>query len=160
MGLNDSQFGGLCTTLIGMDPLPTPGEAYYRVIREEHRLTLARSLEHQQDVVGFFAQHATILLGRIDSSPIIRFDTSILKTRDRSMMYSHCQIYGHEKCEYWLISGFPDWWDERSEKQQDRNKASSRVMVVVVRVSLALVGAEDKHQLPTLQAPTPRLFPR
>jgi len=52
MGLDDSRFGGLCTSLIGMDPLPTIGEVYSKVIREEQRLNSSRGHEQQQDAIG------------------------------------------------------------------------------------------------------------
>ncbi|XP_013589183.1 PREDICTED: uncharacterized protein LOC106297500 [Brassica oleracea var. oleracea] len=56
MGLDDSRFGGLCTSLIGMDPLPTIGEVYSKVIREEQRLNSSRGHEQQQDAIGFVAR--------------------------------------------------------------------------------------------------------
>nr|AII99795.1 copia-type retrotransposon polyprotein [Sinapis alba] len=39
MGLDDSRFGSLCTSLIGMDPLPSIGEVYSKVVQEEQRLS-------------------------------------------------------------------------------------------------------------------------
>lgn len=35
MGLDDSRFGGLCTKITGFDPLPSVGEIYNKIIREE-----------------------------------------------------------------------------------------------------------------------------
>ena len=79
LGLDDSRFGGLCTTLIGLDPLPTLGEVYSRVVREEQRLGSARTREQQQDAVGFVAR----------TTDAARSDT-ILRPRDRSVICSHC----------------------------------------------------------------------
>lgn len=56
MGLDDARFGGLCTTLVGMDPLPSLGEVYSKVIREEQRLSSARTQDQQQEAVGFLTR--------------------------------------------------------------------------------------------------------
>lgn len=53
LGLDDSRYGGLCITLIGLDPMPSIGEVYSKVIREEQRLNASRVCENQQDAVGF-----------------------------------------------------------------------------------------------------------
>lgn len=53
MGLDDVRFGGLCTTIINIDPLHGLGEIYAKIIREEQRLALARKREQQQDTMGF-----------------------------------------------------------------------------------------------------------
>lgn len=59
MGLDDSRFGSLCTALIGMDPLPSIGEVYSKVIWKEQRLGVSRGREMvQQDAVGFVARQA------------------------------------------------------------------------------------------------------
>ena len=54
MGLDDSRFGGICTSIIGQDPLPSLGEIYSKIIREEQRLASARGRD-QQEAVGFVA---------------------------------------------------------------------------------------------------------
>ncbi|KAL1193177.1 hypothetical protein V5N11_004148 [Cardamine amara subsp. amara] len=108
MGSDDSRFGSLCTTLIGIDPLPTLGEAYSQVVREEQRVTAARNREQHHDVVGFTsrgdqknltshqATEVAAYLGRTDISTN-RSDNSILKNKDRSPTCSHCGRVGHEK---------------------------------------------------------------
>ena len=75
MGLDDSRFGGLCTSLIGMDPLPTIGEVYSKVIREEQRLNSSRGHEQQQDAIGFVARQTEMASPNQSGS---RSDTSIL----------------------------------------------------------------------------------
>lgn len=51
MGLDDSRLGGICTSIIGQDPLPSLGEIYSKIIREEQRLASARGLD-QQEAMG------------------------------------------------------------------------------------------------------------
>lgn len=53
MGLDDSHFGGLCTGIIAADPLPSLGEVYAKIIREEQRLLSARVREQQLEALGF-----------------------------------------------------------------------------------------------------------
>ncbi|XP_010470454.1 PREDICTED: uncharacterized protein LOC104750360 [Camelina sativa] len=43
LGLDESRFGGICTNIISMDPLPSLGEVYSRIIREERRLSTVRT---------------------------------------------------------------------------------------------------------------------
>lgn len=107
MGLDDVRFGGLCTTIVATDPLPTLGEIYAKIIREEQRLASARVREQQQDAVGFVTRQNDLPTyvrqetnlgssfhgGRQDKqlNLINRSDnTSLIHNRDRSMLYSHC----------------------------------------------------------------------
>lgn len=115
MGLDDSRFGGLCTSLIGMDPLPSIGEVYSKVIREEQRLDSSRSRDGQQDAVGFLAR-TTDSASRGDGQGSSRSDSSILRNRDRGFVCSNCNRSGHEKKDCWQLVGFPDWFQERSDR--------------------------------------------
>lgn len=56
MGLDDSRFGNISTNVIGLDPLPSLGEIYNKMVREEQRLESARGREQQQDAIGFVAR--------------------------------------------------------------------------------------------------------
>lgn len=47
MGLNDVRFGGLCTTIVAINPFLSLGEIYAKIIYEEHHLVLAPIREHQ-----------------------------------------------------------------------------------------------------------------
>lgn len=53
MGLDDSRFGNISTNVIGLDPLPSLGEIYSKMVREEQRLASARSKDQQGEAVGF-----------------------------------------------------------------------------------------------------------
>lgn len=124
MGLDDVKFGGLCTTITGMDPLPGLGE----IICEEQRIAAARKREQQQqEVIGFVSRrdsHGQIgYVQRRDhqtdfSSQSSKYDiqgrpeNSII--HPHNILCSHCGRSGHEKHDCWQIVGFPDWWNERN----------------------------------------------
>ncbi|XP_010518616.1 PREDICTED: uncharacterized protein LOC104793890 [Camelina sativa] len=114
LGLDDSRFGGLSTTLIAMDPLPSLGEIYSRVIREEQCLASVRVHEQRNEVVGFAAQgeQSTSTPSRSDIQSGGRLDSAIIKSR--SAICSHCGRSSHEKKECWQIVGFPEWFTERN----------------------------------------------
>lgn len=48
MGLDESRFGNICTSIISSDSTLDLGEVYAKVIRDEHRLNSARDREQQQ----------------------------------------------------------------------------------------------------------------
>ncbi|KAG7552999.1 Retrotransposon Copia-like N-terminal [Arabidopsis thaliana x Arabidopsis arenosa] len=125
LGLDESRFGGLCATLINMDPLPSLGEIYSRVIREEQRLSSVRLREQKEEAVGFLArreQHDQFSRPNMSSNQSdntnIRPD-SIIKGR---VSCSHCGRTGHEKKECWSIVGFLNWWSERSGGRGSNNR--------------------------------------
>nr|AAD19784.1 putative retroelement pol polyprotein [Arabidopsis thaliana] len=118
LGLDESRFGGLCATLINMDPLPSLGEIYSRVIREEQRLASVHVREQKEEAVGFLARREQLdHHSRVDASSSRSEHTggsrsnSIIKGR---VTCSNCGRTGHEKKECWQIVGFPDWWSERN----------------------------------------------
>lgn len=81
LDLDNSRYGRLCTTLIGMELMPYVGEVYSKVIREEQRLTSSWIREHQQDAVGFatrqFEESTRIEVapGRSENQNVTKSDT-------------------------------------------------------------------------------------
>lgn len=105
MGLDDARFGGLCASLVNMDPLPSLGVAYSKVIREEQRLNSSRVTEQRQEAVGFLVRQEQ---SSNHSESGNRVESSIVKSRP--VVCSHCGRTCHEKKDCWSIVGFPDWW--------------------------------------------------
>ncbi|KAG7552476.1 Reverse transcriptase RNA-dependent DNA polymerase [Arabidopsis thaliana x Arabidopsis arenosa] len=117
MGLDDAGFGGLCTCLVNMDPLPSLGVAYSKVIREEQTLSSSRNQDLREEAVGFVARHELPLTVSSSHSPTEfqsgnRADSSIIKSQP--VICSQCGRTCHEKKDCWSIVGFPDWWTDRS----------------------------------------------
>lgn len=128
MGL-DARFGSLCTSIVGMDPLHSLGEINSKIVREEHRISSARSL--QQDVISFVARRdmhrapATRREQQLESAGNIygRQDNSILRPR---LIFSHCGRTCHEKRDCWQIVGFPEWFHEHSSGRGHSNGGRGR----------------------------------
>lgn len=90
MGLDDSRFGSLCTSLIGTDPLPSIGEIYSKVVQEEQRLSSSRSREQQQEAIGFVArQLENAPRGDNQTQGSSNSDSSIFRN-NRATSCSHC----------------------------------------------------------------------
>ncbi|XP_019086715.1 PREDICTED: uncharacterized protein LOC109127039 [Camelina sativa] len=108
MGLDESRFGNICTTIIGTDPLPDVNEIYQKIVREERRLNSLRN-EHKPDAVGFATRSETHSEATTLSPPL----AAATRTRERVPSCSHCGRRGHEKTKCWQIVGFPEWWSEK-----------------------------------------------
>lgn len=115
MGLHDSCFGGICTTIIGQDPLPSLGEIYSKIIREEQPLASVRGRD-QQEAVGFLVCRENQIANNLETQH--RTENTILRPR---MLCSHCGRTGYEKRDCWQIVGFPDWAPERGGRGQGSN---------------------------------------
>ena len=119
MGLDESRFGNVVSSIIEADELPDIGKVYAKVIREEARLDSAKTREHTQDVVGFATRRDTNTddqSARRDSregsvSQGGRADFSSGRARDR--VCSHCGKTGHDKNTCWQLIGYPEWMTER-----------------------------------------------
>ncbi|XP_019085423.1 PREDICTED: uncharacterized protein LOC109126372 [Camelina sativa] len=89
MGLDDSRFGGICTSLINMDPLPSLGVAYSKVIREKQRLASSRHQEQRQKAVGFVTRRELVSPSiATENQPVNHVESTIV--RSRPVLCSQC----------------------------------------------------------------------
>lgn len=122
MGLDDSRFGNVVSSIIEADELPDIGKVYAKVIREEARLESAKTRELKSDAVGFTTRRDTATAeeqvgggSRRDSrdGSSQGHKVEFLSGRNRDRVCSHCGKTGHEKNTCWQIIGYPKWMTER-----------------------------------------------
>lgn len=147
MGLDDSRFGNISTNVIGLDPLPSLGEIYNKMVREEQRLETARGRDQQQEAVGFVARQNSASSRQDSPSDSVssKGDNSILRSRP---LCSHCGRTGHEKRDCWQIVGFPESYNEVVVVVRElvtKEEDEARMVEDVVRLMLL------KPQASTLQ---------
>lgn len=132
MGLDESRFGNVASSIIEYDELPDIGKVYAKVIREEARLEAAKTREQTQDAVGFTARRETEDQNATNArreaggqGSKAEFSTG---NRARDRFCSHCRKTGHEKNACWQLVGYPEWTAERGGSRGGRgfNKGGGR----------------------------------
>ena len=109
MGLDDSRLGGLCTTLIALDPLPSRGEIYSE-LSEKSNVFLPLELMNKD--------RKLLVLPLVESKEFRVRQCKVTEGWNtqsfgpKSASCSHCGRTGHEKKDCWQIIGFPEWWTE------------------------------------------------
>lgn len=106
MGLDQTQYGGLCQGIISADFTLDIGEVYAKLIREEQCLNSVKKRESQQNAVGFVTKKE---VGVDQLTP--RTESG---RRERGIQCTHYGRSGHEKATFWQLVGFPEWWEDHS----------------------------------------------
>ncbi|KAF7822484.1 retrovirus-related Pol polyprotein from transposon TNT 1-94 [Senna tora] len=107
MGLDESMFGTIRSTILALEPLPDLNKVYSLLIQEERVQNITRGKD-AGDVVA---------------------DTMALATRVRASgrepkpVCSHCKKIGHESRSCFALIGYPEWWGDRPRSD---GKGSSR----------------------------------
>lgn len=130
MGLDESRFSNVVTAIIEADELPNLGKVYAKVIREEARLSAAKSREVvSQDAIGFVSRRETQTedaamtrdthegsgyAARTDNS------NSAAGNRARDRVCSNCGKTGHDKSNCWQLIGYPEWMNEKRGRGSGR----------------------------------------
>ncbi|XP_012840356.1 PREDICTED: uncharacterized protein LOC105960698 [Erythranthe guttata] len=99
MGLEDSMFGTVRSTILNLDPLPNLNRVYAMIMTEEQHRTVARNKDDRIDVVAYLAQ------SKVQGGPNV--------TRDKSELCNHCGRAGHDETRCFQVVGYPDWWGDR-----------------------------------------------
>lgn len=150
MGLDDAQFGNVCTDIIRMEPLPDLNSVYQRVVSEERRLLSTRA-ETKQDAVGFMAKSDP---SQSENTTMNASITAVARSRG-AMACSHCGRTGHEKKDCWQIIGFPEWWNERNQAGEcggrgrrrgcGRNQARSNAVQASTSAGSSIPSLTNEH---------------
>lgn len=133
MGIDESRFGNVVSSIIEADELPDIGKVYAKVIRGEARLESAKNREQTQEAVGF-ATRREVEENNSNASPATRRDTQDQGTkveayngnRTRDRVCLHCGKPGHEKNTCWQLIGYPEWTAERGGSRDRGGRGSSR----------------------------------
>lgn len=113
MGLDDSRFGTVRSTITSIEPLPKLSQVYQRIVREERQQTIVRNRDEKTDAVGFTAQ----------AGPRVR---TWGNNRDGDLVCTHCGKSGHEVAECYQLKGYPEWWGERGRNSSSRGSFRGR----------------------------------
>ncbi|XP_010536310.1 PREDICTED: uncharacterized protein LOC104811346, partial [Tarenaya hassleriana] len=100
LGLDDTIFGTVSSSLLSQTPLPSLASVYSTVQQEESKRAAIRAKEDRSDVMALSVQP--------DFQARVRSDS-----KDKSSSCTHCGRAGHSVDSCFEIHGFPDWWSER-----------------------------------------------
>ncbi|XP_019085390.1 PREDICTED: uncharacterized protein LOC109126341 [Camelina sativa] len=100
MGLDESLFGAVKSSLLSRDPLPSVDEAYQVVSQDEESKRASRLLETRNEGAIFAVQSAPRMAV---SSPL----------RDPSALCTSCGRKGHLTDHCFRKIGYPWWWGDR-----------------------------------------------
>lgn len=100
LGLDDTVYGGVRTSIISTDPLPNLNQVYSKVKSVERINTVMRGREQQTSQVAF-ATRATLGGGNEDKS---------------RMVCTACKKKGHTAETCFQVIGYPEWWGDRARQ--------------------------------------------
>lgn len=104
MGLDNSTYGTVRSSLLATDPLPSLNRVYSTLIQEERIKTITQAKEEREEVMGLAVQTNTKSKGRGD-------------TKDKNVVCSHCNRTGHEATGCFQLIGYPKWWGDRPQHE-------------------------------------------
>ncbi|KAJ8616905.1 hypothetical protein MRB53_013091 [Persea americana] len=116
MGLDDVNYGTVCSNILAADPLPLMNRVYSTLVQEERMKNITRAKEERGEVMGLTVQAGSRTKGRGE-------------TKDRSVVCSNCGKTGHDVGGCFQLIGYPDWWGERTRSEgrtSGRGKAQQR----------------------------------
>ena len=95
MGLDDTTFGTMRSSILALDPLPTLGKIYAMVTQEERHRSMAR---------GAGCAEITVFAAKTEKP---RGQTN------KSGSCTHCGKTRHDVADCFQLKGYPDWWPTR-----------------------------------------------
>lgn len=98
MGLDETEYGAIKSSLLSRVPLPTLDEAYNALVQDEESKQIARMNAERVDGISFAVQ-AT------------RSKTSYDR-KGGSITCTNCGRTGHVAENCFRLIGYPDWWEE------------------------------------------------
>ncbi|KAF7802906.1 retrovirus-related Pol polyprotein from transposon TNT 1-94 [Senna tora] len=95
LGLDDTLYGTVRSSILTQDPLPNLHKAYSILVQEERVKTIARAKEERVEVMALATRT------RSDG-------------RDKTLVCSHYNKNGHEAENCFALIGYPEWWGDRA----------------------------------------------
>lgn len=104
LGLDNAVYGGVRTSIISTDPLPTLNQAYFKIKSVERVQSVMRNRDEQGTQAAAFAVYAP----RHGDGGEDKF----------RLICPNCKRKGHSKDACFELIGYPTWWGERGGKAQ------------------------------------------
>ena len=112
MGIDNSLYGAVKSSLLSRTPLPSLDEAYNILIQDEKSKSLAKLHEDKTEGVSFAVQTQTRSRQSTD-------------TRGGSLIFTLCGKNGHLAENCFKKIGYPAWWGERTRNKPGFSSTTS-----------------------------------
>ena len=100
LGLDESLYGAVRSTLLAAEPLPPLNKVYSTLVQEERVKNVVRIKDDHSEIMALAVQGSYKGKGRGEA-------------RDKNLICTHCKKMGHEAGNCFQLVGYPDWWGER-----------------------------------------------
>ena len=114
MGLDETLYGPVKSSLLSRVPLPTLEEAYNTLIQDEESKSLGRLNEEQTDAVSFAVQTNSRTRSLNDT-----------RGSYENKVSSNCGWKGHTSENCFRLIGYPEWYEEKQKNKLSASRGNS-----------------------------------